>query len=775
MILSRTCLTAASRFACRAASLITFALVARAASAQQILSITERAQPGELVSINGASFGATPEVWAHYVGEDGSTGPDVRWSLLGSTDTALLTQVPSNMGGRLWQVWVKTSGGTSPVTYVNQARAMMVDWTEAAPGQNIRIFGRNMKAAGSYAVTPYVRLVPSTGTKATFSIRATVIQSSPYQLTFTVPSNIKARINYRVLVSNGAGGSSGESEVPQRIVGLAPGTDSLGTGIPWATQMTFLNNIYDLKNDPRLVLRARGDGITEDSQALRAAIATAKAAGGGAIYIPSGVYRMDDGGPGLEVPSNVVLKGDGPGKTILQFGYRYTLTNPAHGDEGAWIGFDVGDLAGMMNMTFQNLNTGLTPNQTICRHWYSYPHAHRFFFWNVDMQLANGRGVYMPGTLKGVIQDCNITTTSLETNGWSGPIILTDCDQWVIRRTTFNYRVSRTYIEWCTHVIFEGNTVNRDNNYSSTFDSGGLETSYSSQIVILGNTVQGVGPIYRSTADGEMIMNQKSTIQDVSDVGTVTSASPTTLTNAARNWPSVLTASGYAPNRSTVAIIAGKGLGQWRAVASSTNNTLAVSSPWTITPDSTSVYALSTFSCYQQYVLNNTVNNSSYGIQFYDGAVDSVIDSNRVNNAASIFLRCQDSSWTSNNSTRRHNIGWGVSISNNTVTNTDGNRMAQVCVGAVIEGAVSYGNLVMNVDCKSNFVQSQNPINYPNVLGSAEGMWNKVVFEDDPVGHADPDANIGTIWQGNASNLNNFFNDVGTRLTGYAGGVGNGP
>ncbi len=57
---------------------------------------------------------------------------------------------------------------------------------------------------------------------------------------------------------------------------------------------------------------AKGDGVTDDTQAFRDAIA---ACDRGAIHIPAGRYRITDF---LTIgKSGVVLRGDGPGKTIL--------------------------------------------------------------------------------------------------------------------------------------------------------------------------------------------------------------------------------------------------------------------------------------------------------------------------------------------------------------------------------------------------------------------------------------------------------------------------
>lgn len=62
---------------------------------------------------------------------------------------------------------------------------------------------------------------------------------------------------------------------------------------------------------------AKGDGKSDDWDAFHAAIEAAKTAGGGAILIPAGEYRLSK----IVVlnASNLVLRGEGSGKTILQF------------------------------------------------------------------------------------------------------------------------------------------------------------------------------------------------------------------------------------------------------------------------------------------------------------------------------------------------------------------------------------------------------------------------------------------------------------------------
>lgn len=82
---------------------------------------------------------------------------------------------------------------------------------------------------------------------------------------------------------------------------------------------------------------AFGDGIHDDTPAIRSALAAAGAAGGGYVYLPAGTYavcRQPGEVPGTVVPifnvsgfNNVVVYGDGAGRTVLK-GYMPGLLDP---------------------------------------------------------------------------------------------------------------------------------------------------------------------------------------------------------------------------------------------------------------------------------------------------------------------------------------------------------------------------------------------------------------------------------------------------------------
>ncbi len=69
---------------------------------------------------------------------------------------------------------------------------------------------------------------------------------------------------------------------------------------------------------------AKGDGTTDDANAIQAAVNAAKNAGGGTVYLPAGTYRLyaartvdPDLAANVELYDKVTVKGAGPGSTIV--------------------------------------------------------------------------------------------------------------------------------------------------------------------------------------------------------------------------------------------------------------------------------------------------------------------------------------------------------------------------------------------------------------------------------------------------------------------------
>jgi parallel beta-helix repeat protein len=80
---------------------------------------------------------------------------------------------------------------------------------------------------------------------------------------------------------------------------------------------SFLNIInlpvFDVRN-PAYAGGAKGDGVTDDTAAINAAIAAASAAGGGIVLFPPGTFVVAPSGTGtyILIKSNVIVRGSGP-------------------------------------------------------------------------------------------------------------------------------------------------------------------------------------------------------------------------------------------------------------------------------------------------------------------------------------------------------------------------------------------------------------------------------------------------------------------------------
>jgi hypothetical protein len=94
------------------------------------------------------------------------------------------------------------------------------------------------------------------------------------------------------------------------------------------------------RNPPLLPVRvnlktqfgAKGDGVTDDTQALLRAIDNTTS---GVIYLPAGTYILTSV---INIRKQIVIRGDGPDKTILRFPKSLTDLYGNTYVEGRWVG-----------------------------------------------------------------------------------------------------------------------------------------------------------------------------------------------------------------------------------------------------------------------------------------------------------------------------------------------------------------------------------------------------------------------------------------------------
>jgi hypothetical protein len=297
---------------------LALALGTPAAAAPVVFWMSEPVEPGGVVLLQGGDLDGVREVrvWRLPDGDPGSP-PAAAPAVPGASASAARVPAIQPAGGSL--KFVLPAGLTPGVFGVDVgggARALgrpQVDWAqstrlgpgvqanEAVPGTPLQLVGRNFStgAAADDGARPRVRVVlrSADGRVAALAVTA----ADRYSVVATVPGDLAAG-DYTAWVHSGAGGAAG-----------------WGGGLPvhvarataWPAQTVSVRE-----------LGAKGDGVTDDSEALRRALAAVERRGGGIVVFPAGTYRLSGV---FKLPRRVVLRGAGKDLTWL----KWPFTAPA--------------------------------------------------------------------------------------------------------------------------------------------------------------------------------------------------------------------------------------------------------------------------------------------------------------------------------------------------------------------------------------------------------------------------------------------------------------
>ena len=162
---------------------------------------------------------------------------------------------------------------------------------QAAPGSTVQVIGKDFLVPEELG-RPAIELRSTDGRSRH---RVDVRSSGTFSLVASIPGDVPAG-RYDLVISNGFGGLAAWSE-PLRIEIAVPE--------PWPDR-TFDVRAYG----------AKGDDTTDDTGAIRAALADAEANGGGVVEFPWGTYRLTDW---IRIPPRTVLRGADRDATILKW------------------------------------------------------------------------------------------------------------------------------------------------------------------------------------------------------------------------------------------------------------------------------------------------------------------------------------------------------------------------------------------------------------------------------------------------------------------------
>lgn len=579
-----------------------------------IINSSPSAKPGEAISLQG-SFSATAKIYFQ-----SAAGTQQLIPLTQRVGQATV-QVPGSAPLGRYQLWVEEGSARSAAVAVNQAYGQHFDTPEVAPSSRFRLFGRNLQLPGS---TTQVRIGPYAAT-----VNASL--SDAYTLSVTAPSTLPAG-TYDVFVTNG----SGETKVEQQLTAIAAGPDFFAIGLPWAAKFTaaITSNVYNVKTDARLGGRfAKGNDIDNDAPAIQNAIDVAAAAGGGIVDLPAGTYRLDGMGYILRLKSRVILRGAGRDLTTIKL-----VGQEVNGQAWAFLYENNPTLTGLLNLTYVN-EADLSfehPKRNMLGS------ATETFIKNCRFTLNESTWLELNGSNKIAFTD-NIVTqgANLKLEGGHGPVRMDGCRNYYVARNTITYGVDGFNLNRTNAGVWEDNTITRDG--SAVYPKGKVNhvliVNYAENFACLNNQFQVINKAAmadREINDGETIIAEGGpNAKTFESVGTVVSASTNTVV-VEQDW---LNPDNNDISRAIVAIVKGKGVGQWRRVTSRVGNTLTLNQNWTVVPDTSSRYATFVWGARNWLVQRNTMSNNRRGITLYHNATtDVAIVDNTLTNNGSIDL-----------------------------------------------------------------------------------------------------------------------------------------
>lgn len=544
-------------------------------------------------------------------------------------------------------------------------------------------------------------------------------------------------------------------------------------GVSWSSDFNSIaSNQINVKTDSRLTLKAKGDGTTDDTAAIRGAITLATQLGGAVVYFPTGDYKVSapsgspNGSP-LVIPSRVVLRGATSATS------RLFMNDSNAGSEtdniGTWGGFSFQgtNLSGMTDLGVFAVSSSSSPCALLWNRGSS--NVSEIFFNNLDLHLTGCRNIWIESTNDILVQNSHINSSATS----QGPIYIVGNSNVSFIGNNITYNYGRVHLQNSTNLLMQGNTLirdaqNKDMDAGTAIESGGVELSFGQNVQVLNNSVQTLNAPASEVGDGEAIMNQTSNTPDVLDAGSATAVSSSTITDAAALWGSV-TASRMGQFPEVVGILTGSAAGQWRTIQSinTGSKTITVSQPFSPVPEVGSLYTIFVWTLMNATIQGNTLTDNPNGIALWDGCYNCTVQNNTLVNSRGILLRTVDEFLDRSiypEGRRVHMMAIDDKILNNTVSNTSGMRPAFVALNAEAFATDYYKGLgQFNIQVGGNIVNPY-PANpnqvYPNNEISQDGLFPCFFFGPAPV--KDP---LTTVFQ----NIN-FWNNSQTISVTYVQG-----
>lgn len=288
---------------------LSIALCVQAATAPAVFRASDSVSPGDTILLYGGGLDQTARcrVWRLADGEPGTPDRVPRSATVPASAVIQLplqpgaasikTTVPRQFLPGLFGVELQPGNAQVLVNrpqlwFLQEAKLLPgLVQNEASPGTRVQLIGKDFLLPGDKG-SPLIALRAKSGGVWR------ILKPEKYErfsLYFALPEDLKDG-EHLLSVHNGFGGTSGWSD-----------TQTIRVKRPTQWPSTVFN-VRDFG--------ARGDDVTDDTLAIRKALAAAEKNGGGIVFLPWGTYRLSDW---ICIPPNTILRGQQREASILKW------------------------------------------------------------------------------------------------------------------------------------------------------------------------------------------------------------------------------------------------------------------------------------------------------------------------------------------------------------------------------------------------------------------------------------------------------------------------
>ena len=556
--------------------------------------------------------------------------------------------MPKKADSGVYNVWVQNEYGWSKPCLLNAARTLYIAENGISPGIEMLVSGRNFD--GREFGAPSKTNVQLVGDNGRFDV--IINEVNPYAVKFTIDESVPEG-DYRVFVTNDGVWWS-EADTNQLLNVKHNINDPFELGVAWADEFNY-DNIANVRD-----YGAKGDGATDDYEAIRNALDYLDKNGGGVLYLPEGDYLYTKT---INLPGYIIIRGEGKDKS--------TLTYSSESEESA-IYSDFDGTGKYGHQGFLDFKLRYDPNCDFSKCPMIFIWLGNDYLWgraddNYDIRTADC--LFFKGFAGETSQEYD------PRKRFKGMLIFQARDHVLIdscyligNEIGFTRSMMRNYLKVTNNIDhaymtglylqstfswYENNEIVRD---KEKFDSSIQTDSQQGLYVrafsyVANNVIKYTGSF---AVDGEAIAAE-AYCSGSKMAGNVVAATENKvvidpLINKNTGLPLYDNFGGYggteflawditckATGFWNIAIVEGKGLGQKRKITELDKNTKTVSveTPWDVVPDSTSKFVIY-LPLEAMTFYNNTLEDCEWGYLVYGPGYDTVIADNKSINTLGI-------------------------------------------------------------------------------------------------------------------------------------------